>query len=170
MFRIQITPTADGHDLASIIELTKGADVAMPQILNYLQGLPSVYGAILVASTNAVQAAGLVTFTGAPTAAETVTIANVVFTARASGATGNEFNIGGSITLTAAALAAAINASTNLAGIVTATSNVGVVTITSVLSGKGGNGLALSESMSNTTVTAFANGAEGSTVSTFNLY
>lgn len=170
MFRIQITPTADGHDLGSLIELTKGSDVAMPQILNYLQGLPSTYGAIVVASTNAVQAAGLVTFTGAPTAADTVTIANVVFTARASGATGNEFNIGGTVTITATNLAAAINASANLTNKVTATSLAGVVTVTATLAGLMGNGLGLSESMDNTTVTAFASGAEGTSLSTFNLY
>src|SRR5574343_1125761 len=60
----------------------------------------------------AVAASKAGTFTGAPTATETVTIKGVAFTARASGATGNEFNIGGTVTLTASALKDAINAST----------------------------------------------------------
>lgn len=167
MFRIQMSTT---DPLASLIELTKGGDVAMPQILNYMQGLPSVNRATLTASIDAIQAAGLVTFTGAPVADETLVIAGVTFTAKASGATGNQFNIGGDVTATAAALAAAVNASTNLANIVTATSALGVVTLTAVLAGKMGNGLQLTENMTNTAVTAFASGAEGSSLSTFNLY
>lgn len=169
MFRIQITPQ-DNHDLASLIELTKGADVAMPQILNYLQGLPSVYGAIVLASTNAVQATATLTLTGLPSADETFVVAGVTFTAKASGATGNQFNIGGTATLTAAAIAAAVNASSSLTNIVSATSALGVVTFTALLSGAMGNGLVLTESMANTTAATFASGAEGSTISTFNLY
>lgn len=113
----------------------------------------------------AVQATGLVSFSGLPSNDEILTIANVVFTAKSSGATGNQFNIGGSATITAANLAAAINASANLSGIVTASSAAGVVTLTAVVPGKAGNGLQLSEGLSNATVTAFASGADGTAYS-----
>lgn len=125
------------------------------------QGGANFNGKVL---TGVVQATGAVTFSGAPTAAETLSIANVTFTARASGASGNEFNIGGTTTITATNLAAAINASANLSGKVTATSALGVVTLTSVVGGLVGNGLELSESMTNTTVTAFSGGSDGSSV------
>lgn len=109
----------------------------------------------------AVRATGLVTFGGLPVADETVTIGNVVFTAKDSGATGNQFNIGANVTAHAANLTTAINASANLTGKITATSSEGVVTLTAVVPGLMGNALALSESMSNTTVTAFASGTDG---------
>jgi phage tail sheath gpL-like len=64
------------------------------------------------------------------TAADTVTIGGVTITARASGAVANEFNIGADATADAVALAAAINASTSLAGIVTASASSGTVTLT----------------------------------------
>lgn len=64
------------------------------------------------------------------TAADTVTIGAAVYTAVASGATGNQFNIGADATAAAANLAAAINGSADLAGLATATSALGVVTIT----------------------------------------
>lgn len=141
---------------------TTGADAwgAVRRISDFLQQESMGRGINVVITTSSVYATGTVTFTGAPSAAETMLIANVTFTARASGATGNEFNIGGSVSVTAANLAAAINASSNLAGIVTATSALGVVTITSIVPGPIGNGIQLSESLSNTTFSAFASGAE----------
>lgn len=104
------------------------------------------------------KASATVTFTGAPTAAQTVTINGVVFTARASGATGNEFNIGGNVTATALNLATAINASTTdgISGAVTASSSSGVVTITAITPGKAGLGYTIAETLSNATATNFA--------------
>jgi phage tail sheath gpL-like len=106
-----------------------------------------------------VKAAGAVTFGGDPTADETLTVCNITFTAKASGATGNQFNIGTSVTITATNLKTAINASSDLTGKVVATSSGGVVTITAVVPGLHGNGYDLTESMANTTKTAFASGA-----------
>lgn len=63
-------------------------------------------------------------------AGDTVTIGTIAFEAVASGATGNQFNIGASATLTGDALAAAINASGDLTGLVTAANVSGTVTIT----------------------------------------
>jgi len=102
-------------------------------------------------------ASGLVTFTGNPSNDETCTINGVVFTAKTSGATGNQFNIGASVTAHAANLAAAVNASTTagIKDVISATSSLGVVTLTSKVAGESGI-YGLSETLSNATVTAFA--------------
>jgi phage tail sheath gpL-like len=138
-------------------------------MINYLQAvIGGEAQAELKLAVGSVKAAGAVVFTGLPTAAETVTIANVVFTARASGATGNEFNIGASATATATNLKNAINASSSLTGIVVATSSVGTVTLTAAVSGKNGNAIQLSEALTNATVTQFTGGTNG-TLYTLNL-
>lgn len=104
------------------------------------------------------KATALLTLTGLPVAAETFTLNGVTFTARASGAVANEFNIGASATATATAIAAAINASvTNgVKDAVTATSSAGVVTITAITDGYSALGYTISESMTNTAATAWA--------------
>jgi len=58
-------------------------------------------------------------------------------------------------------MAAAFNASANLAGIVTASSLQGVVTITSVLPGLVGNGLVASDALANVATVSFAGGSNG---------
>lgn len=58
-------------------------------------------------------ATGSIAFSGQPTADSTVTINGVVWTFKASGATGNQVNIGANTTATVTALAAALNASNN---------------------------------------------------------
>lgn len=138
-----------------------GAWSAIDTIASFLQTQALGRGVNIVYTDTAVQATATVTFTGDPSAGETMLLANVTLTARASGAIANEFNISaGNVTQTAANLAAAINASSNLTGIVSATSSLGVVTVTSLVAGNVGNGLQISESLSNTTATAFASGSE----------
>lgn len=112
-------------------------------------------------------ATATIVMTGLPTAADTVTINGVAFTARASGAVANEFNIGASAALTAAALAASINASVSngIADVLTAEASSGTVTLTSLITGKFALGYTISESMANTTVTAWAITAETSRTS-----
>lgn len=121
-------------------------------------------------NTGAVQATATLTVTGAPTATETFTICGTVFTARASGAVGNEFNIGGTVTITATNIAAAVNASATakVTGAVLANSLVGVVTFTARTPGAVGNGLSLSEALTNVTAADFSGGSEG-TASTFDM-
>lgn len=123
---------------------TSGADAfdAIRNIAKFIEDQVGGRGINVVMWDTAVAASGTGTFTGAPTADQTMIIAGVTFTAKSSGATGNQYNIGGSVTLSAAALAAAINASTDLNGVVSATSNLGVVTITSDIPGLIGNGIA----------------------------
>lgn len=140
-------------------------------ILNFLQGVVSgAVQAALKVAVGAVKAAGAIVFTGNPSNNETVTIGNVVFTAKTSGATGNQWNIGVSAAANATALAAAINASSDLTGIVVATNTIsGTVTLTAAVSGKQGNSIQLSEALSNATVTQFSGGSNG-TLYTLNTY
>lgn len=89
---------------------------------------------------NQVQASATLTGTSV-IATDAVVINGVTFTCVASGATGNQFNVGASDALTMAALAAAINASVTakIAGYVTATSLLTVTTVTAVAYGLSGN-------------------------------
>lgn len=137
----------------------------MIDLLNFLKGgMSGARGNLTVnAYVGGTKATGTLTFTGAPTATETFVIAGVTFTARASGATGNEFNIGGTVTATAANVAAAVNASSDVTDI-TATSALGVVTFTVDMPGTIGNMIDLSDSLTNATSSNFAGGANTQTV------
>lgn len=105
-------------------------------------------------------------------ATDTVTIAGVVLTCVASGATGAQFNVGGTDTLTAVALAAKINAYTPTNQIVSATSALGVVTLTCLVPGTIGNLVttAISAHGSVSGGGLLASGALATTYSTVNTY
>jgi hypothetical protein len=117
-------------------------------------------------STGSVQSTATITSTGAAVNNETMLLANVTLTAKTSGAVAanGEFNLSATPTTQAANIAAAINAVAGLSSICQATSALGVVTVTAVWPGKAGNGLQISESLTNVTVTAFASGSDGSQV------
>lgn len=110
-----------------------------------------------------VRASQVGTFTGDPTAADTLTINGVAFTARASGAVANEFNI---VTgANATALAAAINASTSdkiKNQIVAVATSAQVLTVYALVPGTAGNLFTITESMANFTLvgTTLAGGTE----------
>lgn len=117
-------------------------------------------------STGSVQATATITSTGAAVNNETMLLANVTLTAKTSGAVAanGEFDLSATPTTQAANIAAAINAVASLSGICQATSALGVVTVTAVQPGKSGNGLQISESLTNVTVTAFTGGSDGDQV------
>lgn len=94
---------------------------------------------------------------------DTVTVCNVVLTAKASGANGTtQFDKETDATVTAENLADCINANTTLSKIVSASAASGTVTVTSLVKGVIGNALALSTSDATAfTLTAFASGAGG---------
>jgi phage tail sheath gpL-like len=151
--------------LISLFPTSQGAQANLQAIDNYLVGVNGGENrADIDALYGAVQATATMTSTGAATANDTFSLANVVFTAKASGATGNEFNLSATVGTQAANIAAAINASPDLAGIVTATSLAGVVTITAVMPGLTGNGIQFSEDLDNVTITQFAGGTNGTAV------
>lgn len=90
-----------------------------------------------------VASAATITITHANVAAaDTVTVLGQVYTARASGAVANEFNIGADATADAVNLAAALNANATFASLAVATSALGVVTIRLRTPGVIGNYLA----------------------------
>lgn len=140
---------------------------SVSNIVRYFGGIAdgAFYFSSIVENVGEVQATGLLTMTGAATAAQTLTIANVTFTAETSGATGNQYNLSSTVGIQAANIAAAVNGSTNLKGLVTATSALGVVTLTSAWGGAIGNTIELSVgNTSNMTATAFSGGSDGTHV------
>ena len=133
-----------------------GAFAAVDNIAKFLTQEMLGRGINIVYFDTAVSASTTGTFTGSPSNNETITVNGVVFTAKTSGATGNQFNIGSSVTANAANLAAAINASTT-AGIINtvgATSALGVVTFFSIIPGSVGLNIPITEALSNFTVAA----------------
>lgn len=154
--------------MSSLLQLNTAANQFDVEALDKLVG-DMIDGAQLSytkLSTGAIQATATITSTGSAVAAETITVANVVLTAVASGAipANGEWNVSATVATQAASIAAAINAIPGLSGICQATSALGVVTVTAVQPGKSGNGLAISEAATNVAVTAFASGSDGSQV------
>lgn len=92
-------------------------------------------------------AGGTIVFTAQPAAASTVTVNGVAFTFVASGATGNQSNIGANLAATLTALAGVLNASAN-ASITPATyaATATALTVTHDTGGVGGNGFTLAAS------------------------
>lgn len=134
--------------------LAPGGLPAMNNFQDFVSGLIGGNQAALCTFTfGRIRATGTFTFASV-IATNTILINGVTFTAVASGAGANQFNVGVSDTLTAAAAAAAINASVTalVSGYVTATSALGVVTITASASGTPGNGFTISSP--NGTITA----------------
>jgi phage tail sheath gpL-like len=113
---------------------------------------------------NPVKASGTLTATSV-IATDAVIINGTTFTCVASGATGNQFNVGASDTLTMAALAAAINASSDATGIYTATSATNVVTVSAARPGLMGNAITLVSSDATIVASAgrLADGTDGET-------
>lgn len=174
--RIAINVDQASGSLDDLLRLDAGApQKSIQNLAALLAGIAGgTYNGSVRMTTNAVKASTFGTFTDAPTAADTITINGVVFTARASGAVANEFNIstGGTAAANAAgnaaALAAAINASTSakIKNQVKATSVLGVITFTATIPGTNGNLFTLAESLGNFTLnaTSMAGGTEGTEV------
>lgn len=121
---------------------------------------------VQVNSGDAVAATGTVTFASFANN-DTFTVGSETFTCKTSGASGNnQFNIGGTDTLSAAAAIVKVNAHPNLAQTISATSAGAVITVTAKVPGRIGNyiGLAISAhgSVSAATLTA---GADAGTYS-----
>jgi len=122
---------------------------------------------------DAVAASGTFTFSNTAANNDTVLINGVTFTAKTSGATGNQFNIGASATASAANLAAAINASATalVSGLVSATSALGVVTVTARAKGVTGNAVTIAEGVdSGSVITVSGARLTGGTDATANTY
>jgi hypothetical protein len=118
------------------------------------------------ASSNAAAfATGSLNFTGNPGPGQSFSIANTVFTAVASGAVGNQFNIGASPDITINNAVSAVSSNSSLQFIVTALATPTVtptsIQFTAFIPGTEGNGIQLSTGLSNTSVTPFSGGITG---------
>lgn len=136
-------------------ELVPAFSFPLPNSVSYAQfsvvGLDAA-GKLVMATEglNAAVATGVLTFSGVGTADDTITIGGVVYTLKAAAAADYEVTIGASVTLTAAALVAAINGTdtvtTPVHPDVSATNVAGVVTITARQLGIAANAIATTES------------------------
>lgn len=125
------------------------------------EGVSNV-SSVLVRDNTGVKASGTMTFGGQPTATHTITINAVVITFVASGATGNQINLGGSATLTAQAVKAFVNDHLDELQVV-ATGASTVITLTAATAGTAGNSITLARSSTYPSVSAatLANGTNG---------
>jgi len=148
-----------------------------------IYGTPVAAGAVPTAAedgngkakTAAVMATLVINFTGVSVAGQQITIGGVTMTAVASGATGNNFNVGETAALSASNLATAINANTaNLikpTGAIAATApmrNVlnacvsgSVVTVYTRCAGSEWNSVVETTTLANATLTHWSGGADG---------
>lgn len=126
---------------------------------------------VQVNSGDAVAASGTVTLASF-VATNTLTVGSETFTCEASGATGNnQFNVGGTDTLSAAAAVLVINAHPNLSQTLSASSSGAVITITSKVPGKIGNYIPLAISAhGSVSASTLASGTDATTYSTQNTY
>lgn len=128
--------------------------------------------AVQVNSGDAVAAHGTITLSSF-VATNTLTVANQTFTCESSGASGNnQFNVGGTDTLSAAAAVVAINAHPNLKPYITATSALAVITITSLIPGEIGNSIVIAISAHGSVSGSglLTSGANATTYSAQNTY
>lgn len=172
---IVITHGETDADITSLLGVASGSrDELARRLIHYLSQLSlGVRKAQVKVQRAAAQATGTIT-AATVVATNTVTINNVTFTAVASGATGNQFNLGASDAAAMDNLATVINANTDLDGIVTAASDgAGVVTLTAIDPGEGGNAITLASSGATLAVSAarLASGSNGTEVTyTFGGY
>lgn len=119
-------------------------------VINYLSSIEGGHAAnidVSVGSAGLVAASGIITFASAANN-DTITINNVVFTAKTASPTGDQFLVGVSNTADAAAAAVVINASatSGVSGFYVASAAAGVLTLTAVQKGVMGNAIAITSS------------------------
>lgn len=160
--KILINTDLSDEQFKSVCDISQDRYLGLKNLANYLLSVASgVRSATVSVFQGGVAASATVTFTGAPTADDTIMVGSETFTAKTSGATGDEFNIGGNVTATALNLANAINANATLSPVLTATPNAGVITLLCKDAGDEGNSIALASTLTNATTVGFANGTDG---------
>lgn len=139
---VSIDETQANNELDLIAE-TGYVELAGLKLKNFVKLVTSgIRPATVQTKSNAVKATGTVTLSS-HVATDTVTVNGIAFTCMASGATGNQYNVGADDTETAANLVTALNANTTLDGMIIATSALGVVTLTALMPGELGNAITL---------------------------
>lgn len=166
--RLVINTSLSADGFKSWCDLAPGKLPALQNLVNYLSAISGgSQSASIDINVAAVQAAGSLTVaTGGSVAAQACTVCNVTLTGRASDPAANEFVVSATAATQATNMAAAINASADLAGKVTAEASSGVVTITAVVPGVLGNGFEISAgNLANVTAGVFEDGADGTAYS-----
>lgn len=154
--------------------VTTDPDLSTQRLAGYLKGMAGgdyTTGLSILETVDSVASTATLTFTGAPSNNETFSLLGTTFTAKTSGATGNQFNIGSTVTESAQNVVAAVNASATalVTRNVVASNVAGVVTFTAIVPGTVGNFLTLTESLSNATAVNFAGGTDGTNTYTFSM-
>lgn len=142
-------------------------ELAGLKIVDFMKKVVSgSHPASVLTRINSVKATGTITLSS-HVATDTVAVNGITFTCVASGATGNQYNVGADDTATAVNLVAALNANTTLDGMIVATSALGVVTITALVPGELGNAITLAISAHGSVSAArMAGGTNGDTETT----
>lgn len=159
-------------DLEATVDLDPGdSRTALKNLINYLQAMLGgrKSGTLGIRTGLAYATATLTVSSTGSVNDETMTIAGITFTAKTSGATGNQFNISSTPATQATNMANAFNASSDLAGIVTAEAAGAVVALTSVVPGLVGNGLEITESLTNVALSNWQTEDTGSQVASYSL-
>lgn len=144
-----------GHQTATITDY-RGFLVKLGNVVQSMAaGEKKLAMQIIPCDSAAVKASATLTFSGQPSAGETVIVGGVTFTARASGAGPNEFNISGDVAGTISNLATSINSSgTALVAreLQAAATSATVCTISASQPGTKGNMIGITETLSNCTL------------------
>ena len=140
-----IVSEANGHLSREKITLTGSAKILAGTVLGKI-----AFGTPAGVATEGTAATGSITIATNPAADDTVSIAGTTITFKTSGATGNQVNLGDTAALTAAALLAMLQASsdTNLVECTYAAMGSTGITVTAAAVGTGGNSLTLATSVS----------------------
>lgn len=123
------------------------AKKSLTSVINYMRGiLGGIRRARVLACVSSAFASATCTIVNASVAQnDTVVVGGVTFTARTTGATGAQFNIGATATATALNLCAAVNAHATASKLVRATNVAGVVTFAAQIPGTAGNFIPLTK-------------------------
>lgn len=156
VLKLSITTGRPDAELVARYESGKGPKALVQSLSDYLLGVSSgtelgtgsaAPSIALSVNGSATAATGTVTFSNVATANDTVLINGVTFTAVASGATGNQWNVGTGASGSALGLATTVAASSTalITGVVTASASSGVTTVTASNSGFQGNSVTIAE-------------------------
>ena len=159
----------------------RGQAVIIENYFGQLASSGNFAARMVTSATDGVRAVGTITLSGLPSNNETMVIGAQTITAKSSGATGLQFNIGADAAATAVNIAALINTNATLNSFISAVASGSTVLVSSVVPGLVGNQIPWSESMTNvavdgsflgsttagaggnnTTTTSFANGTGAS--------
>jgi len=172
--RIDLSVPVNAATLRGWLRLVPGfSPESLGRISSYFAGISGgPFAGRAVVSTGTVNASAAVTFSGTgPVDDETMSLLNITITAQSVVTDPlTEFLRSDTPSVDATNLAALINTSVNWNTRLTASAALGVVTITTKSPGADGNGLQISESMTNTAVTAFSGGSDGTSVTVYNGY